>query len=127
MAKKVFPYDPQEAAWLFDLAAKRHPRLADSPMQALMEAAPHETPLASSAESDELIFPVREALQALEPWELEILYMLYGDKLSLRVAGKGLGIPKTTLARRRDAIWKKLEDKLSENHIIWEKLNGEKY
>tara|TARA_R100001244_G_scaffold129104_1_gene100321 strand:+ start:309 stop:587 length:279 start_codon:yes stop_codon:yes gene_type:complete len=92
-----------------------------------MEAAPYDAPLSSSSEKKELIEPVEEAVESLQPWEQEILYMLYGDKLSLRVAGKALGIPKTTLARRRDAIWKKLESKLSKNQIVWEKMRDEEY
>jgi DNA-directed RNA polymerase specialized sigma subunit len=127
MAKKEFPYDPQDSAWLFDAQRRRHPLIPESSFQALMEAAPYDAPLSSSSEKKELIEPVEEAVESLQPWEQEILYMLYGDKLSLRVAGKALGIPKTTLARRRDAIWKKLESKLSKNQIVWEKMRDEEY
>ena len=45
-------------------------------------------------------------------WEQEIVQALLYEKLSLRAAGEKLNIPKTTLARRRDEIWKKIENQL---------------
>ena len=60
----------------------------------------------------------------LDPREREIVEALVYEKLSLRVAGKKLNIPKTTLARRRDAIWNKIEIQLLEHPEIREYIYG---
>ena len=60
----------------------------------------------------------------LDPDEREIVEALAYEKLSLRVAGKKLNIPKTTLARRRDEIWNKIEIQLLEHPEIREYIYG---
>jgi len=128
MSKKVFPKDPQEAAWLFDLARKRRPAVPSSEMQSLMEAEPHQEPVRVTHLVTKFEIPIKEALACLEDWELEIVLLLAFEQLSLRVAGRILGIPKTTLARRRDAIYAKMRKELETNEEIQEHLsNGSKW
>jgi|TARA_R100000742_G_C4257460_1_gene75317 DNA-directed RNA polymerase specialized sigma24 family protein len=126
MPKKVLLRDPQEATWVFDLAARGNPVPKASEMEALMEALPHTEPsLSPTNEGKEWIALVCEAVMYnLEPDEREIVEALAYEKLSLRVAGKKLNIPKTTLARRRDEIWKKIEIELLEHPEIREYIYG---
>jgi len=125
MPKKVFPKDTQESAWLFDLARKRHPSVPLTETQAIMEALPHEEPLRAYQRASKYEDPIKEALITLTDSELEIVMLLAFEQLSLRVAGRILGIPKTTLARRRDKIYARLKEQLEENSIIWERIHGE--
>ena len=126
MPKKVLLRDPQEATWVFDLAARGNPVPKASEMEALMEALPHTEPsLSPTNEGKEWIALVCEAVMYnLEPDERKIVEALAYEKLSLRVAGKKLNIPKTTLARRRDEIWKKIEIELLEHPEIREYIYG---
>lgn len=125
MSKRVFPKDTQESAWLFDLANKRHPKVPSTEIQAVMEALPHTEPLRPFRYTAKFETPIKEALTALEDWELEIVMLLAFEQLSLRVAGRILGIPKTTLARKRDKIYEKLRKTLNTNEEIREHLlNG---
>ncbi len=125
MPKKVFPKDTQESAWLFDLAKRRHPSVPLTDTQAIMEALPHEEPLRAFQHASKYEMPIKEVLITLEDWELEIVMLLAFEQLSLRVAGRILGIPKTTLARKRDKIYARLKSQLEENSIIWERIHGE--
>jgi len=58
---------------------------------------------------------VGEAIDALEPEDRWIINALFVEELSLRTAGWILGIPKTSLARRRDYIRRQLMASLSES------------
>jgi len=83
-------------------------------MEALMEAAPYEEPWAAPTNEDKkwVLLVCESVVYNLEEWEQEIVQALLYEKLSLRAAGEKLNIPKTTLARRRDEIWKKIENQL---------------
>jgi|TARA_A100001391_G_C5084088_1_gene280616 DNA-directed RNA polymerase specialized sigma24 family protein len=125
MPKRVFPKDTQESAWLFDLANRRHPSVPASEIQAVMEALPYVEPLRPFRYTAKFEDPIKDALASLDDLELEIVMLLAFEQLSLRVAGRILGIPKTTLARRRDAIYQKLRTILNTNEEIREHLlNG---
>jgi len=54
----------------------------------------------------------------LEPEDRWIINALFVEQLSLRVAGNILGIPKTSLARRRDYIRRQLMANLSESPAV---------
>lgn len=62
------------------------------------------------------------AIEALEPEERWIAERLLIEGLSLRKAGAVLGCPKTTLARRRDAIRSKLIRAVAGHPAITERL-----
>ena len=126
MPKKVLLKDPQDAIWLFDIAARGHPVPKASEMEALMESLPHQDPLMSPTNAGkEWILRVCEAVMYhLDPDEREIVELLAYEKLSLRAAGKKLNIPKTTLARRRDEVWKKIKKQLLSYPEIREYIYG---
>ena len=58
---------------------------------------------------------VGAAIDALEPEDKWIINALFVEQLSLRTAGRVLGIPKTSLARRRDYIRRQLMANLMES------------
>jgi DNA-directed RNA polymerase specialized sigma24 family protein len=95
-----------------------------------MEAAPHEEPSPSYADVPSnptkpwVLLLVEAVIDGLSEEEQEIVGVLVMEKLSLRVAGKILNIPKSTLARRRDKIWKKIEKELLAYPEVWEYING---
>lgn len=130
MPQRVFPRDPRDAAWLFDRANRRNPRVKLSQLEALMEAAPHEEPSPTYADVPSnptkpwVLLLVEAVIDGLSEEEQEIVGVLVMEKLSLRVAGKILNIPKSTLARRRDKIWKKIEKELLAYPEVWEYING---
>jgi hypothetical protein len=95
-------------------------------VQAVMEA-----PFGSEPkESVEEMAPLREAITSavdnLLPGERWLFEMLINTRLSLRFVAIVVGIPKTTLARRRDAIITKLAEQLETNPIIVERLSRRK-
>ena len=84
-----------------------------------MELAPHEeSSVPSLLETIALKEAVGEAIDALEPEDRWIINALFVEHLSLRAAGKILGIPKTSLARRRDYIRRQLMANLSESPAV---------
>lgn len=85
-------------------------------LEALLELAPGQQVLAPSlAETHALREAVADAIDALPEDDQWIFNVLYVAGLSLRFTGRVLGIPKTTLARRRDTIRLHLLDTLK-NH-----------
>ena len=85
-------------------------------LEALISLAPGQTidilPMESTHELREALADAVDKLSPEEEWIFNILFIA---GLSLRLAGRVLGIPKTTLARRRDAIRLKLLEDLTEN------------
>jgi len=59
-----------------------------------------------------------EAFESLSPEDLWIAERLLIEGMSLRKAGAVLGIPKTTLARRRDKIRLRLVDALVDSPAV---------
>ena len=92
-------------------------------MQSLVESKPNDPIRISAEERLELRDIVSSALESLNEEEIWIINALLFERLSLRQAGYILQIPKTTLARKRDKILKKLEKKLSEEPLVKEYLN----
>ena len=113
------------------LAVKKETHYRPTPvteMQALMEAAPFEQPLRSIEEREkdreDLILAVQETFMRLTENEQWLYHMLVDVGLSLRFVGTFLRIPKTTMARRRDALAEKLRELLFENPHVREYLMG---
>ena len=73
-----------------------------SATEALMSCAPFEEPEES----------VLDTLDEEERWIFDMLVVV---RLSLRFVGRVVGIPKTTLARRRDKVIAKLQQQLLES------------
>lgn len=87
--------------------------------EALMQLGPHEEASAPSLlETIALKEAVGEAIDALEPEDRWIINALFVEQLSLRTAGQVLGIPKTSLARRRDYIRRQLMAALTESPAV---------
>ena len=118
--KKEFPTEE----WVF--ASNNKVLYKQRPMtdtQALMELAPFQeswTPsLEATAHLKELI---GQAIDDLSPEDRWIFNALIVERLSLRGAGRILGIPKTSLARRRDKIRRELMARLIESERVQEWL-----
>tara|TARA_R100001463_G_scaffold4829_1_gene17232 strand:- start:1353 stop:1727 length:375 start_codon:yes stop_codon:yes gene_type:complete len=124
MGKRDFILDPIEASWIFDKAYSKQRHKIATAMEALMLAEPYREPDISLEEQHELREVLVGALDVLEPIELWIINALLFEKLSLREVQHILGIPKTTLARKRDKIFAKLKEELKNNTKIQEYLNG---
>ena len=85
-------------------------------LEALLELAPGQQALTPSlAETNALREAVADAVDALPEEDQWIFNVLHVAGLSLRFTGRGLGIPKTTLARRRDTIRLHLLNDLKDN------------
>mgnify|MGYP001564208154 FL=1 len=123
--KKEAIRDPIELSWLFDKAYAANPKQPSTIMQSLQEAAPHVTPLVSAEERHQLREIILDTLSSLEEIEVWIINALLFEKMSLRDAGYVLSIPKTTLARKRDNILKKLQNDLAEHPLVKEHLHAD--
>jgi len=86
-----------------------------SAAEALMSSAPFDEPEESVMEQLELRDVLADALDTLDEEERWIFDMLVVVRLSLRFVGRVVGIPKTTLARRRDKVIAKLQQQLLES------------
>lgn len=100
-------------------AASRRP---ESPLEALMRAAPGQTP----SESVEELQPFREAvadcIDLLDEQDRFIVDALNSEMISLDELGKRLGISKTHAWRLRNEAYNKLRDIMMGNPIIRKRL-----
>ena len=123
MAKKEFPFDPLRASRLVRELSETEVRGApDTLIQALQQARPHSAPRISKQERADLQEVVLDALETLEPWEHWLLNALLFERMSLRQVEYVLGMPKTTVARKRDRILGKLKHELSIHPSVQEYL-----
>ena len=123
MAKKEFPFDPLRASRLVRELSQTEARAApDTLIQALQQASPHSEPRVSKQERADLQEVVLDALETLEPWEHWLLNALLFERMSLRQVEYVLGMPKTTVARKRDRILGKLKHELSIHPSVQEYL-----
>jgi DNA-directed RNA polymerase specialized sigma24 family protein len=121
--QREFPTDPtdawQEGKVQFGARNKLYPTRPMTEIEALMETAPAAGEPSVSLETTfllkELLADAIEELSPLEKWIAERLFI---ENMSLRKAGAVLGIPKTSLARRRDIIRRKLEIRLMEEPVV---------
>ncbi len=93
-----------------------------SATEALMSCAPFDEPEESIMEQLELRDALADALDSLDEDERWIFDMLVVVRLSLRFVGRVVGIPKTTLARRRDKVIAKLQQQLLESPVVQNRL-----
>ena len=123
MAKKEFPFDPLRASRLVRELSETEVRGApDTLIQALQQASPHSEPRVSKQERADLQEVVLDALETLEQWEHWLLNALLFERMSLRQVEHVLGMPKTTVARKRDRILGKLKHELSIHPSVQEYL-----
>ena len=98
----------------------------DTLLQALQQAGPHSEPRISKQERADLQAVVLDAIETLEPWEHWLLNALLFERMSLRQVEHVLGIPKTTVARKRDRILNKLKHELSVHPLVREYLHDDR-
>ena len=123
MAKKEFPFAPLRASRLVRELSETEVRGApDTLIQALQQASPHSEPRVSKQDRADLQEVVLDALETLEPWEHWLLNALLFERMSLRQVEHVLGMPKTTVARKRDRILGKLKHELSIHPSVQEYL-----
>ena len=126
MAKKEFPYDPlRPFKFPGDLPAgsdRSRSNTPDTPLEALQRAGPHAEPRVSKQERADLQAVVLDVIEALEPWEQWLLNALMFERMSLRQVEYVLGMPKTTVARKRDRILEKLRHDLFIHPLVREYL-----
>ena len=126
MPKREILRDPLEFAWLFDAAAvRRDVGQPETAIQALQQTAPHQKTRVSLEERYDLREAVVDAIESLEPDEVWLINALLFERLSLRDAEYILGIPKTTVARKRDKVLAKLRQMLEDNPYVREHIYGE--
>jgi hypothetical protein len=127
MAKKRdISYDPNSLAWM---ASAGLPNVIGctsdvrplTHIQALMEEIPGGPSALPPLEETLLLKEtLAEAFEHLTPEDRWIAERLLIEGLSLRKTGAVLGIPKTTLARRRDKICLRLVDVLVDSPVVRE-------
>jgi len=104
MSRKEIPTDPEHLAWLKETLSGKDERFSEE----------------DRTELHELVFDAYDTLEGIELW---IINAILFEKLSLRDIQYILGIPKTTVARKRDQILKKMRDHLSQHELIQEYLD----
>ena len=120
MAKKEFPFDPLKG--LRGSSQSEVRGAPDTLIQALQQASPFSEPRLSNEESAARQEVVLNALESLEDWELWLLNAVLFERMSLRQIEYVMGIPKTTVARKRDKILNKLKTCLENDPVIKEYL-----
>tara|TARA_R100000008_G_scaffold29198_1_gene16090 strand:- start:105 stop:470 length:366 start_codon:yes stop_codon:yes gene_type:complete len=116
MAKREFPFDPLQGLRRADTSNLRN--RPDTLIQAIQQSSPYTEPFLSKEEQAQLQEVVLNALEELDEWEIWLINALLFERRSLREVQRMVGIPKTTVARKRDQILSKLRDILTPNQTI---------
>ena len=104
MSRKEIPTDPEHLAWLKETLGESDERFSKS----------------ERTELSEIILNAYETLEGIELW---IMNAILFEKLSLRDIEYILGMPKTTVARKRDQILERLAEQLKQHDLIKEYLD----
>jgi hypothetical protein len=98
----------------------------ETELQAVQQAAPHHEPAESAEEIDKtkqgLFEAVNDVWATLTETERWIYHMLVDVGLSMRFVALALGTPKTTFARRRDALALKIKNELLRHQAVIDHL-----
>ena len=93
--------------WMLDGKDVHQPE-PETDLQALMEAPPHTEPRTSAEHQREVNQLVEDLVDELEPYERAIIeYTVYAGH-SIRMCGRMLGIPKSTVHRMKQAALEKI-------------------
>ena len=107
-----------------DTNARKHspwPHRYDTRIEQLMSLAPNQNALLPSIEETvDLKEAVGEAIDSLPEEDRTIFELIFIAHMSLRTTSKVVGVPKTSLARRRDKIRRRLMLDLSQDKRIQE-------
>lgn len=118
MVKKEFPFDPLDLSW----KAQRNPKQKQTEIEILQEAEPHAALEESQEERIQLQEAVLDAFDELDDEEIWLLNALLFERLSLRQVERLTQLPKTTVARKRDYILRKLKRALNKHQIVRDHL-----
>lgn len=121
MSKKERSYNPLQGLSREDTFLSHH-KIPRTQLEALLLAAPGQTISPSQEERVALRETVVGALDTLDEWELWLINVLLFERLSLRQVEYITGIPKTTVARQRDKVLKKLRAYLYKEPLVLEHL-----
>ena len=119
MVKKEFPFDPLDLSW----NAQGNPEQKQTEIEILQEAEPHAALEESQEERIQLQEAVLDAFDELDEDEIWLLNALLFERLSLRQVERLTQLPKTTVARKRDYILRKLKRALNKRQIVRDYLN----
>lgn len=119
MVKKEFPFDPLDLSW----KVQRNPEQKQTEIEILQEAEPHAALEESQEERIQLQEAVLDAFDELDQDEIWLLNALLFERLSLRQIERLTQLPKTTVARKRDYILRKLKRALNKRQIVRDYLN----
>ena len=97
----------------------------DSPLAALMQAAPGEDPELSLEELQPLREAVADCLDKLEPQDRWVIDALNSERISLQELGDRLGVTKTQAWRLRNKAHENLKEIMLTNNTIRKKLGME--
>ena len=114
MVKKEFPFDPLDLSW----KAQGNQKQKQTEIEILQEAEPHAALEESQEERIQLQEAVLDAFDELDDEEIWLLNALLFERLSLRQVERLTQLPKTTVARKRDYILRKLKRALEKHPII---------
>ncbi len=118
MAKKEFPFDPWSLGFAYKWAYSAHANPKATQIHVLQEAPPHAALEESQEERIQLQEAVLDAFEELDEEEIWLLNALLFERLSLRQVERLTQLPKTTVARKRDYILRKLKRALEKHPII---------
>ena len=113
-------YDPLLSAGRYQRSAFGR---AVSPLEALVVCEPGNEPEESVLEQLSLRDAVADALDELDEDDRWLFDMLLVVHLSLRFVGLVIGMPKTTVARRRDKIIAGLQQRLFDNPVVRDRFD----
>ena len=113
MVKKEFPFDPLDLAWKVV-----SPKQKQTEIEILQAAEPHAALEESQEERIQLQEAVLDAFDDLDDEEIWLLNALLFERLSLRQVERLTQLPKTTVARKRDYILRKLKRALNKRQIV---------
>ena len=105
MVKKEFPFDTLDLSW----KNTRKPQQKQTEIEILQEAEPHAALEESQEERLQLQEAVLDAFEELDDEEIWLINALLFERLSLRQVERLTQLPKTTVARKRDYILRKLK------------------
>lgn len=118
MVKKEFPFDPLDLAWKVV-----SPKQKQTEIEILQAAEPHAALEESQEERIQLQEAVLDAFDELDKDEIWLLNALLFERLSLRQVERLTQLPKTTVARKRDFILRKLKRALNKRQVVRDYLN----
>jgi DNA-directed RNA polymerase sigma subunit (sigma70/sigma32) len=100
-------------------------RLPQTPIQALMEAAPGDEPEQSLAEIQPLREAVAECIERLGEQDRYVIDAINSERVSLQELGDRLGVSRMHASRLRDAAFDRLRAVMVEHPAIRQRLGFE--